>query len=113
MKQNKLMIILLMTAILAMMIPTSAPFATANAEFNCASFPGGIINGVVVAGDLIIDSGDSCLINNSTIEGEVKADDIQNDEGPVSVTITGSTIEGNVQIKGATGDITIQLVCCP
>ena len=99
---------LLMTGILAMMILTSAPFAMAGGEFICDDK---IINGTGLSGyeggDVVIPSEKSCIIKDVTITGEVKGDDIQNDKGPTFVTITNSTIEGDVQIKGANGTINI------
>ena len=108
MKQNNFTLMLLMTGILAMMILTSAPFAMANEEFICDDK---IINGTglsgYASGDVVIPSEKSCIIMDVTITGEVKGDDIQDDKGPTFVTITNSTIEGDVQIKGANGTINI------
>jgi len=107
--KNKLTLMLLMTGILAMMIPASAPFAMANGGYICDDLallnPG--MTGYSGSGDVIIPSTKSCTIIGEDVFGEVKADDIQNGFGPVSVIIEDSKIRGNVQIKGATGTIRI------
>lgn len=97
MKQNKLMLILLMTGVLALMIPTSAPFAMADEKTTC--------NGTLAdttVGDVEIPTGADCTLTNVIVLGNVEGK-----EAPNSLTITFSEIHGKVQLKGATGSILI------
>lgn len=104
MKQNKLMLMLLMTGILALMIPTSAPFAMAKGTTTCDDVFDPIAAGSTIVGNVEIPTGADCTLDNVIVLGNVKGE-----KAPKSVKITNSEINGNVKLKGATGTIIITL----
>ena len=92
MTQNKLTLMLLMTGILAMMIPTSAPFAMANGGFICDDSMGGMA--AYVSGDVFVPAGKLCFITGTTVTGSVTV------EGQVFITGT-ATVTESVTGEGA------------
>ncbi|MDO5677521.1 MAG: hypothetical protein Q4G35_08460 [Propionibacteriaceae bacterium] len=61
------------------------------------------LNSITLDGDVKLASNASVVINGGRISGNVQADE----KSPVNVTVKGTSIDGNIQVKYATGAVTV------
>ena len=72
---------------------------TASADFECR----GTISNRTIDDNVKVPAGASCTLSNVTVKGNVQAEE----NAPVSLTVTNSRVDGDIQVKYARTAVTV------